>query len=71
MKSMVDELNNVPVKKSVVTSIEYDCKRPDKKDEVFDAVRDIVANYQDTFSKITYDLDPVNHKVKVEVNEHK
>ncbi len=71
MKSMVDELNNVPVKKSVVTSIEYDCKRADKEDEVFDAVRDIVANYQDTFSKITYDLDPVNHKVKVEVNEHK
>lgn len=71
MKSMVDELNNVPVKKSVITSIEYDCKRPDKEDEVFDAVRDIVANYQDTFSKITYDLDPVNHKVKVEVNEHK
>ncbi|EOS61995.1 hypothetical protein C815_00256 [Firmicutes bacterium M10-2] len=71
MKSMVDELNSVPVKKSVVTSIEYDCKKAEKEDEVFDAVRDIVANYQDNFSKITYDLDPMNHKVKVEVSEHK
>lgn len=71
MKSMVDELNSVPVRKSVVTTIEYDCKKADKEDEVFDAVRDIVTNHLDEFSKITYDLNPSNHTVKVEVSEHK
>ncbi|MCI9041502.1 hypothetical protein [Dubosiella newyorkensis] len=71
MKSMVDELNSVPVRKTVKTTIEYDCKKPEKEDEVFDAVRDIVTNHLDDFSKITYDLDPTRHTVKVELNEQK
>lgn len=66
MKPIIDELEKIKVKKHVVTSIEYDCKSEKKEDEVFDAIRDILNDDLDSFSKITYDLAP-DHKVKVEV----
>ena len=36
MKSMLEELKDVKIKKHTVTSIEYDCKSEEKEDEVFD-----------------------------------
>lgn len=69
MKSMLDELKDVKIKKHTVTSIEYDCKSEEKEDEVFDTVRDIVTNHLDDFAKITYDLES-DHKVKVEIIEN-
>ena len=69
MKSMLDELKDVKIKKHTVTSIEYDCKSDEKEDEVFDTVRDIVTNHLDDFAKITYDLES-DHKVKVEIIEN-
>ena len=69
MKSMLEELKDVKIKKHTVTSIEYDCKSDEKEDEVFDAVRDIVTNHLDDFAKITYDLES-DHKVKVEIIEN-
>ena len=41
MKSLVDDLKSVSLKKHVVTSIEYDCKSEEKENEVFDTVRDL------------------------------
>ena len=67
MKPIIDELQKINVRKHFVTSIEYDCKTEKKEDEVFDAVRDILSNDLNSFSKITYDLSPADHKVKVEV----
>lgn len=67
MSKILEELNNVKVKKHVVTSIEYDCRSKGNEDEVFDLVRDILINDLNSFSKITYDLEPADHKVKVEV----
>lgn len=70
MKPIIEELQNIKVKKHVVTSIEYDCKTEKKEDEVFDVVRDILANDLNGFSKITYDISPADHKVKVEVTQN-
>jgi hypothetical protein len=69
MKTMMEELKGVSVKKHTVTSIEFDCKTEDKEDEVFDKVHDIVTNHLDDFAKITYDLES-EHKVKVEITEN-
>ncbi|MDO4672416.1 MAG: hypothetical protein Q4A76_05850 [Porphyromonadaceae bacterium] len=69
MKSLVDDLKSVSLKKHVVTSIEYDCKSEEKEDEVFDTVRDIVTNHLDEIAKITYDI-AADHKVKVEVSQN-
>ena len=33
MKSMLEELKDVKIKKHTVTSIEYDCKSEEKEDE--------------------------------------
>ena len=38
MKSMLEELKDVKIKKHTVTSIEYDCKTEEKEDEIFDQV---------------------------------
>lgn len=69
MKSLVDDLKSVSLKKHVVTSIEYDCKSEEKENEVFDTVRDIVTNHLDEIAKITYDI-AADHKVKVEVSQN-
>lgn len=69
MKSLVDELKQVSSKKHVVTSIEYDCKKEEKADEVFETVRDVVTNHLDEIAKITYDVTSDN-KVKVEVSQN-
>lgn len=69
MKNLVDELKSVSLRKHVVTSIEYDCKKEEKEDEVFETVRDIVTNHLDEIAKITYDLSS-DHKVKVEVTQN-
>lgn len=68
MKTMMDELKNISVRKHVHTSVEYDCKTEDKEEEVFDMVRDIVIDHLDEIAKITYDIEP-GHKVKVEVSQ--
>ena len=54
MKSMLEELKDVKIKKHTVTSIEYDC---------------IVTNHLDDFAKITFDVE-ADHKVKVEISEN-
>ena len=41
MKSMLEELKDVKIKKHTVTSIEYDCKSEEKEDEVFDQVHNL------------------------------
>lgn len=69
MKSILDELKDVKIKKHMVTSIEYDCKSEEKEDELFDKVHDLVTNHLDDFAKITYDLE-ADHKVKVELTEN-
>ena len=61
MKSMLEELKDVKIKKHTVTSIEYD--------EVFDQVHNIVTNHLDDFAKITFDVE-ADHKVKVEISEN-
>ena len=61
MKSMLEELKDVKIKKHTVTSIEYDCKSEEKEDEVFDQVHNIVTNHLD---------DLADHKVKVEISEN-
>ena len=66
MKSMLEELKDVKIKKHTVTSIEYDCKSEEKEDEVFDQVHNIVTNHLDDFAKITFDVE-ADHKVKVEI----
>ena len=43
MKSMLEELKDVKIKKHTVTSIEYDCKSEEKEDAVFDQVHNIVT----------------------------
>ena len=41
MKSMLEELKDVKIKKHTVTSIEYDCRSEEKEDEVFDQVHNM------------------------------
>lgn len=67
MKNLVKDLENISVKKHVVTSIEYQCENETQEDEIFDQVRDVITDNIDDFAKITYDLDSVEHTVKVEV----
>lgn len=69
MKTLIDELKGVKAKKHVVTSIEYDCKKEDKEDEVFETVRTIVSDHLEEIAKITYDLQ-ADQKVKVEVTQN-
>lgn len=69
MKSMLEELKDVKIKKHTVTSIEYDCKSEEKEDEVFDQVHNIVTNHLDDFAKITFDVE-ADHKVKVEISKN-
>lgn len=69
MKTLIDELKGVKTRKHVVTSIEYDCKKEKKEDEVFETVRMIVSDHLDEISKITYDLQ-ADHKVKVEITQN-
>ncbi len=57
MKSMLEELKDVKIKKHTVTSIEYDCKSEEKEDAVFDQVHNIVTNHLDDFTKITFDVE--------------
>lgn len=71
MKSILNELRSVPVKKHIVTSIEYDCQDEGRQDEVFDIVREILADNLDAFAKITYDVIPGENKVKVEVTQNR
>lgn len=70
MTSIINELKKIDTRKNVVTSIEYECPNQEKEDEVFDTVREILFNDLDAFSKITYDIDPADHKIKVEVIQH-
>ena len=59
MKSMLEELKDVKIKKHTVTSIEYDCKSEEKEDAVFDQVHNIVTNHLDDFAKITFDVEAI------------
>lgn len=70
MKDLVKDLENISVKKHVVTSIEYECKNEKQEDEIFDTVREVITENINDFAKITYDLDSVEHKVKVEVSQN-
>ena len=70
MKTMIEALEKVSAKKHVVTSVEYDCRKDGKAEEVFDIVQGIVCDHLDDFAKITYDVDSVEKKVKVEVIEN-
>ncbi len=69
MKTIMDELKAVPVKKNVTSTIEYDCKKEGATQEVFDTVREIVADHLEEIAKITYDINP-DKSVKVEVIQH-
>lgn len=71
MKTMMEALDKVSAKKHVVTSVEYDCKKDGKAEEVFDVVQGIVTEHLDEFAKITYDVDSVEKKVKVEIIENR
>lgn len=71
MNSILKELTEIKGKKHIVTSIEYDTPTEARQDEVFDTVREILVDDLDSFSKITYDLDPDGQKVKVEVTENR
>lgn len=71
MNSILKELTAIKGKKHIVTSIEYDTPTESRQDEVFDTVREILLDDLDSFSKITYDLDPDGQKVKVEVTENR
>ena len=64
-----DELNSIKVSKKVKTSIEYNCKNEDQEEKVFDLVRNILTDNLESFSKITYDVEPSEHVVKVEVSQ--
>jgi hypothetical protein len=66
----MDELKSVPAKKHIVTSIEYDCRKSDKTEEVFDVVRDIVTDHLDEIAKITYDINNADQSVKVEITQN-
>lgn len=70
MKSMMEELKSVPAKKKIKTSVEYDCSKPEKADEVFDAVNDILINHLDEMAKITFDRNEGDHTCKVELIEN-
>jgi hypothetical protein len=70
MKSILDSLKSVQTKKDIVTTIEYDCQSSAKEEEVFDLVWGILQNDLDSFSKITYDVDSSEHRIKVEVSQH-
>lgn len=70
MKTIVEDLKSVPARKHMVTTIEYDCKKKDTADEVFDTVREIITDHLDEISKITYDILPAEKKVKVEVTQN-
>lgn len=70
MKSIMSELASVKAKKNVVTSIEYDCTDAQKENEIFQVVQDILFDHLEEFSKITYDIDTNEHKVKVEFSQH-
>ena len=71
MKSIMESLDKVSAKKHVVTSVEYDCKSDEKAGEIFDTVQDIVTEHLQEFAKITFDVDSVQKKVKVEVIENR
>lgn len=66
MKNIVKDLENISIKKHVVTSIEYDCKDEKQEDEVFEAIRNVITENINDFAKVTYDVE-ADHKVKVEV----
>lgn len=70
MKSIFEELKEIKVRKHIVTTIEYDCSAEQKEDEIFDTVREILTDNLNSFSKITYDLEPSEHKVRVEVTQN-
>lgn len=71
MNPILKELTTIQGKKHIVTSIEYDTPTAARQDEVFDTVRDILLDDLNSFSKITYDVDPDGQKVKVEVTENR
>ncbi len=71
MNSMIKDLTAIQAKKHIVTSIEYDTPTQDGQDEVFAAVREILLDDLDAFSKITFDVIDGGQKVKVEVTENK
>lgn len=66
MANLVNDLKNSPIKKHVVTSIEYDCKSEKDQEEIYSEVYSILENHLEEFAKITYELEGDN-KVKVEV----
>lgn len=70
MKSMLEELRQVPAKKKIITSVEYDCQKKEKAEEVFDAVNDILTDHLDEFAKITFDRNEAAHTCKVELTQN-
>lgn len=70
MNPILKELTTIKGRKHIVTSIEYDTPTASRQDEVFDTVREILLEDLNSFSKITYDVDPDGMKVRVEVSEN-
>ena len=54
MKTLIDELKGVKEKKHVVPSIEYDCKKEDKEDEVLTVACGIATLALQNYSSIIW-----------------
>lgn len=70
MKTMIQELREIPAKKKIITSVEYDCGEKGRADEVFSTVSDIVTEHLDQIAKITFDRNEADHTCKVEVTQN-
>ena len=47
MKTMAEELREIPAKKKIITSVEYECRDKGTADEVFSTVTGIVTDHLD------------------------
>ncbi|WP_294730977.1 hypothetical protein [uncultured Faecalibaculum sp.] len=70
MKTMAEELREIPAKKKIITSVEYDCGRKDAADEVFATVTGIVTDHLDELAKITFDRNEADHTCRVELTQN-
>ena len=66
MKTMAEELREIPAKKKIITSVEYECSDKGTADEVFSTVTGIL----DELAKITFDRNEADHTCKVEVTQN-
>ncbi|WP_286073391.1 hypothetical protein [Faecalibaculum rodentium] len=70
MKTMAEELREIPAKKKIITSVEYECRDRGTADEVFSTVTGIVTDHLDELAKITFDRNEADHTCKVEVTQN-